>query len=182
MGVFLCSIFTAASQVQAGDVLFLRGGTYNVNTFLPFQNDGTSSNNITVESYPGETAILDGSSLSNDGREYIRLFGDYYKFRLFEVQNFPGPGIYVEGNNNIIDGIKTHNNKLSGIQIYASSSVPTGSMGSYNTLQNITSTDNSDVGLSGGNYNDGNNADGISISGGEGNTVLNFFVSKNSND
>lgn len=175
-----CSLITGANNAVGGDVVFMRGGVYNINDFVNL-NKNTTTNYITFESYPGENAILDGTNAPL-AKDYIRLYGNYYKLRKFEVRNMPEQGIMIMGNHNIIDGIYTHHNKLSGINIYSPSSITDGSMGSYNTIQNVTSVDNSDAGITGGDFNDGGNADGIAISGGRDNLVLNVLVARNSDD
>jgi hypothetical protein len=55
-----CTLSSAISQVQAGQEVALRGGVYYTGTFtLP--RSGSSGAPIVLRSYPGETAILDGS-------------------------------------------------------------------------------------------------------------------------
>ncbi len=55
-----CVLSSAISQAQAGQAIVLRGGTYYQGEFtLP--RSGSSGAPIVLRSYPGETAILDGS-------------------------------------------------------------------------------------------------------------------------
>lgn len=49
----------ASSALSAGDTLYLRGGTYREQVTI--QKSGISNNWITVASYPGETAYMDGT-------------------------------------------------------------------------------------------------------------------------
>jgi hypothetical protein len=55
-----CSAHTAFSRLTPGDTLFLRGGTYDIAAALRPGNSGRENNPIIIESYPGETAILEG--------------------------------------------------------------------------------------------------------------------------
>jgi len=48
----------AMEKLQPGDTLYLRGGSYFENVYCSVQ--GTPEKPITIRSYPGETAILDG--------------------------------------------------------------------------------------------------------------------------
>lgn len=48
----------AFKKLQPGDTLYLRGGVYYEK--VAFTKSGTSENPITIASYPGETAIIDG--------------------------------------------------------------------------------------------------------------------------
>jgi len=52
----------AINVVGAGDTIFMRGGTYNEHIVMPGGKKGTANNPIIWRSYPGEWAILDGSS------------------------------------------------------------------------------------------------------------------------
>jgi hypothetical protein len=56
------SITTAFSNATAGDLVYLRGGTYSGTTWTINANSGTSdSNRIIFRAYTGETPILSGS-------------------------------------------------------------------------------------------------------------------------
>lgn len=53
------TIAHALTQVQAGDTLYLRGGTYYEHVYCSVT--GTAEKPITVRSYPGELAVIDGA-------------------------------------------------------------------------------------------------------------------------
>lgn len=57
-----CTLGHAASVAAAGDTVFLRAGTYTER--VVFTRSGTSGAPIVFRSHPGETAVLDGSSLT----------------------------------------------------------------------------------------------------------------------
>src|SRR5262245_60788336 len=52
-----CSLATAVSQANAGDLIYLRGGTYTITVDFASRS-GTNGNPITYSGYPNETAIL----------------------------------------------------------------------------------------------------------------------------
>ena len=88
----------AAAVAAAGDTIYLRGGTYMENR-VNFANSGTSSQPITMTSYSGEVATIDGGNnggntqpLNIDGRSYIVL--DHLTIK----GGFPA-GIYLGANN-----------------------------------------------------------------------------------
>jgi hypothetical protein len=87
------SINDATNKVQPGDKVYVRGGTYNLNREIWIGNSGTADQRIVFESYPGETAILDGSNLS--AFYIVGLVGQYIDFKGFEVRNSQGFGISV---------------------------------------------------------------------------------------
>jgi hypothetical protein len=57
-----CALTEGLSQVQSGQAVVLRGGTYYQGG-LPLSHSGTEGAPIVIQSYPGETAILDGGDL-----------------------------------------------------------------------------------------------------------------------
>lgn len=180
-----CNLITATNNAIAGDVVFLRGGTYPITQNVYFSKKASADSPITFESYPGEWAILDGSSLAAGTQIYIRITGAYYNLRKFEIKNMPMQGIWIGGNYNILDGLDVHHSKLSGIHIFSPyEAFPYGQYGSYNQILNSKVHDNSDANLGGAgqDFNRGGNADGISISSGEGNIVKNSLTERNSDD
>lgn len=52
------SLHDALRHLSPGDVLYLRGGTYYESLVLP--SSGTADKPITIRSYPGELAVIDG--------------------------------------------------------------------------------------------------------------------------
>ncbi|MBI5043492.1 MAG: right-handed parallel beta-helix repeat-containing protein [Nitrospirae bacterium] len=63
----------AVQTLVAGDIAYLRGGTYtganNRNLYNRFEgNSGTAGNPITIKNYSGETPIIDGGFTSASGR------------------------------------------------------------------------------------------------------------------
>jgi uncharacterized repeat protein (TIGR02059 family) len=74
------------SVVSAGDIIYMRGGTYRYGTSgtVLSGKSGTSSNYITIENYPGETPIINYDNVTftsqchgiyMDGVSYIHLKG-----------------------------------------------------------------------------------------------------------
>ena len=178
-----CSLQAAKEKAGPGSVLFLAGGVYPVReSGLMLKKSGLPTLTLTYESLPGERAIFDGSSISGENSTVVTVSGRWNVLRNLTFRNFPENGIRITGNHNLLDGIITHNNKSSGIHVWGTYNFPYGAKGSWNTIQNSICYSNSDAGLYGGIYDDGGNADGISVSSGEGNMVLNNLVYSNSDD
>jgi hypothetical protein len=180
------SLQYAMKHLKGGDVLFLRGGVYKFNMlkmkkFRIYKNiDGTEENPTIIESFPGEYAILDGSSLNRkDNKERkeggILVYGNYTKIRNIEVRNMPEHGISVEAKHVTVEGCLTHHNGLSGINASFSDNI---------ILKNNISHHNSDVNLGHKkwNYDNGNNADGISLTYSKNSTIQHNTVYMNSDD
>ena len=154
----------AADAVAPGDVVWIRGGTYSAN--VEFRHSGTASAPIVFESYPGECATLDGSGLSSTQRPLLNGVS-YNVLRNLKVRNSAGEGILLSGGgHNLLSNILTYDNYYSGITNLNSSN---------NDFQYIVSHDNSDA-------PGGGNADGMSISSGDGNHVSQCVLYNNSDD
>lgn len=87
----------AASQLEPGDTLYLRGGTWN--EYLNVPNSGSPGRMITYEAYPGETPIVDG-----DGIWIADMYGvvnirnkSYIRIKGLTVRNGNYPGQDVAG-------------------------------------------------------------------------------------
>ncbi len=163
----------AASIVRPGDVVYIRGGVYPLETKI--RTSGTASEPIVWTSYPGEWAIFDGSG-RNPGVDKDRFWIDgasHNIFANFEVRNGPRQGIYVinGANDNLLTGIVTHGHNGSGIQNVSSS---------RNTFQYITTYDNFDR-INSKNQ-PGEDADGIGISSGRDNVISHVLAYDNADD
>lgn len=114
----------AANTARAGDTVFVRGGIYNALTSFP-QSGNSAAGYITFESYPGETATVDGTGLAIPGGQ-AGLFtlnnASYVVIEGFELENYSTSklsqvpiGIYLTGAgsnvqivNNVIHDIDTN--------------------------------------------------------------------------
>lgn len=168
----LRTVTQAATLVKPGDVVYIRGGTYPIN--IHFKTSGTASQPIVWASYPGETAVFDGSGLTR-GSSQDRVWVDgvsYNHFVNFEVRNGPQQGIFVrDANDNVFHGIVTHGNNGSGIQNYS---------GNRNLYEYIVTYDNFDTVNSNGKV--GEDADGLGISSGDSNVISHVISYYNSDD
>ena len=153
-----------------GSVVFFRGGTIALTTaaHLSLWNVGTAEQPIIYEAYPGETVIIDGSAITPGvgNQRRVNFSDSYQKLRGVIIQYMPEYGVYSGGTHNTVDGNEIRYCKLSGIL----------NTGSYNSFINNWIHHCSDVGLNTGNYADGGNADGISISSGTGNSVMHNLI------
>jgi len=107
----------AASNVGTGDVVNVRGGTYNekVEIFA----SGTQTEPITFQSYQNETAIIDGGGITSL-EAIIGIWGaNYITIDGFIIQNSIGLdaiGIVASGS---VNGIKIINNEIRNIHFSA---------------------------------------------------------------
>src|ERR1017187_6221010 len=64
-GTAACSIGTANTNAAAGDIVYLRGGTYSISAnayFIHPSNSGTLALRITFVAYTGEAPIVQGDA------------------------------------------------------------------------------------------------------------------------
>ncbi|MEX0744266.1 MAG: right-handed parallel beta-helix repeat-containing protein, partial [Phycisphaeraceae bacterium] len=177
----LASIQRAVDEAKAGDVIHLRGGIYRLERPLIIWNKhGTAEQPITLQSHPGERAILDWAALTRkgwDGDQGGISIGrsEYWIIRDLELRHSPRAGLKVMNvgaRHNRFEDIETHHNYLSGIAC----------TGRDNTFVRIRAHHNADLAHGGG------NADGIHLArfpsgeGGGGNTFIDCVAYLNSDD
>ena len=76
------TISYGVTHINAGDTLYIRGGTYQ--EMVHIHVDGTESNPIMISGYPGEAVIVDGKENTlpehGSGAYLVRIEGDYVTF------------------------------------------------------------------------------------------------------
>jgi len=152
----------AISLAQAGTIIYLRGGNYNYSSTIKLNKTGTKNNYITIAAYNSETVVLDFSTESyNSSMRGIQIDKgyNYWYLKNLIIKNAGDNGIYIAGNNNIIENCQVSFCKDTGIQITDG--------GSYNYIHNCDAFDNNDPATG------GQNADGIDVklNGGPGNVL-----------
>ena len=154
----------AVDEAGPGDVVWVRGGVYQSD--VEFRRSGEPGRPIVVESFPGECAVFDGSGLERTQR--IRLVGvRYVVIRNLVVRNSPSEGIFLmESHDVVISHVRSHHNHTSGILSM---------LGDRNRFAYVIAHDNVD-------WPSGGNADGISISSGDGNHIHHCVTFANSDD
>lgn len=116
----LKTIAKALEYAQPGDTIFLREGDYH--EFVVPTRSGESGKNITIKSYPGETARIDGTGLKLEGWMALVQLRDIKNMTLENlhicnaenaVPNSDPEGIYINGksSNITIRGCKVYNIK-----------------------------------------------------------------------
>jgi hypothetical protein len=165
----LQTVNKALEEVQAGDVVFLRGGVYDCRALIRLDGNGQAENPITLSAYPGEVPVLD---FQNSGRSSpgIRLAGSSWRLKGLVIQRAGDNGVIVYGANNCLEQMVTCYNGDSGTQLHTGAA--------HNLIKNCDSYANYDAG------NHGENADGFAakFTLGEGNTFVGCRSWGNSDD
>jgi len=108
----------AANTVHAGDTVQVLGGVYNESVTIPGSGNATTGY-ITFESAPGQTAILDGTSVKIAKGQQFGLFtlrtNSYIVIQGFEIRNFQSStggavpvGIDFEGSGSNVEILNNH--------------------------------------------------------------------------
>jgi parallel beta-helix repeat protein len=128
----------ASKQLQAGNTLYIRGGTYREVT--SWYADGRSDAPITIRSYPGETAVIDGYDTipePGNGTWLMAIKADWYIVQGLEVKHSYGNGgIIATGTHVTIRNNYVHHNWQTGITITGDYGLAEGNRVWYNSMGN----------------------------------------------
>ncbi|TDC25095.1 silent information regulator protein Sir2 [Streptomyces sp. 8K308] len=173
------TLTSAISRVDPGGTIYVRGGTYNFSTTvtIPPGNNGTSSARTRLTAYNGERPVFNFSAQSeSSSNRGLAVNGNYWHVYGITVERAGDNGIFVGGNNNILERTLTRYNRDTGLQIARiSSSTPRAQWPSNNLVLSAESHDNAD--------SDGEDADGFAakLTVGNGN-VFRYAVAHNNAD
>lgn len=163
-------LLTALSKVKAGETLYLKGGTYAINTKITLNTSGSLGNEITIlGQMEGTRAKLDFSSMpENSSNQGIVVAGSYIHIKAVDVYKAGDNGIQVKGNNNVIEFCSFSECADTGLQIDNGAS--------NNTILNCDSYFNADSTLE--------NADGFAckLTAGTGNKFIGCRAWQNLDD
>lgn len=158
------SLEAAVLKVAPGGIIYLQEGTYSFSTALTIgiDNNGTAEAMKTMVAMDGASVRLDFSSQPYDMKDTslnergIQLNGSYWHIKDVEVYGAADNGIFVAGNNNIIEHCILNANRDTGLQISrrTSSLADMKDWPTDNLILNCTSFNNSDPAT-------GENADGF---------------------
>lgn len=152
----------AANAVGPGDVVWVRGGVYP--SSVEFRTSGTASAPIVVESYPGECAIFDGAGLGSWDRVTLEGVSNMV-LRNIVTRNSSSEGLLLSrSHSNVISNVRSYGHHTSGIL---------NMNGNDNLFTYVIMHDNNGV---------PGDADGISISSGNGNRIDRCIAFRNSDD
>lgn len=164
-------LLNALGNANSGDKIYLRGGEYTFSSRITISKSGNETNLISLIAYPddAERPRLNFSSMAeNSSNRGIQLEGDYWYFYGIDIFGAGDNGMFISGNNNLIEFCTFSENSDTGLQI--------GNGGSYNTILNCDSFYNADSSLE--------NADGFAskLDAGTGNKFIGCRAWQNLDD
>lgn len=107
----------AIQNLSFGDTLYIRDGIYQES--FNISANGTATSPITIESYPNETAIIDGNNWAfpGTGGFLIDVSGNYIHLSNLEIRYSGYGGVLVDGSYNIVDNVYVHHDWYNGIYV-----------------------------------------------------------------
>ncbi len=135
------ALLSAIDDASAGDVIYIRKGTYELDETVSISQSGTSSKAIVLSAYPGDDRpVLDFSDMSeNSSNRGFDLKGDYWHFYGFDIRKAGDNGMYLRGSHNTIEFMAFYDNADTGLQLDKGAS--------YNFVKNSDSYYNADSSL-----------------------------------
>lgn len=144
------TIQKALSLAAPGVTIYLRSGVYNISATLKTVASGNAANPVRLWAYQDEAVILDFSSEPYvSASRGIELSQNYWYLKGLTIRNAGDNGIYIGGNNNIVENCQLYGNKDTGLQISNGAS--------NNYIHNCDAFGNNDPATG------GQNADGIDV-------------------
>ncbi|CAM3907189.1 Pectate lyase L precursor [Vibrio aerogenes CECT 7868] len=137
----LAGLLDAIDDASAGDVIYIREGTYYSSDTIKIDNSGTSSKAIVLSAYPGDDRpVFDFSSMSeNSSNRGFQVSADYWHIYGFDIKKAGDNGMYLTGSHNTIEFMKFYENSDTGLQIDKGAA--------YNFVKNSDSYYNADSSL-----------------------------------
>lgn len=172
------AFYTLVNKLQAGDILYVRGGIYNYSSSLNIKPAGTKENPIKILACEGETPIFDFRKIAYGQRGFIfKNTTQYVHLKGVTIRYTGKNGLLNEGSHNTFEQLDVYGNGDTGIQMKGT--------GGHNMIINCDSHDNFDYKLGDITKADfGGNADGFADKQytGPGNTYIGCRAWNNSDD
>lgn len=164
----------AFAALKAGDVLYVRGGTYHLSQTIKVNQTGTADKRICVFAYPGdsERPVFDFSgqprSTSDEAASYRGVMhnigANYWHYRGLDFCHAADNGMKLEGSYCVVELCRFYGNEDTGLQQgFGKDSKGNNTRntefkyGRYNIIVNCDAYDNHDP------WTNGGNADGFAI-------------------
>ncbi len=164
-------LLTALASATAGAKIYVRGGVYTFTAMIRLDKSGTADNPISLLAHPNEATRpkfdFSGMAESSSNRG-IQISGDYWYVKGLDVFGAGDNGMFISGDNNLIEFCTFSENADTGLQI--------GNGAKSNTVLNCDSYYNADSSIE--------NADGFAckLDAGDGNAFIGCRAWQNLDD
>jgi autotransporter-associated beta strand protein len=113
----------AVGVVSAGDIVYVRGGTYPTSAKISLSAIGSAAQPYRIRAYPGEIPVFNCSGASGS-TDAISISGNYWYLYGLVITNAAHNSIKIGGNNNTIERCVSLGARNTGINISGGSSAP----------------------------------------------------------
>lgn len=110
------TISKAIAMAVAGDVIYVREGTYNHSVTITLSKSGNENAPITLQGYENERPLLDFSGTAF-GKRGIDLRGSYWFIKGLDICKAGDNGMIISGSYNTIEFCSFFDNKDTGLQL-----------------------------------------------------------------
>ncbi len=110
------SIAKAVGIAVAGDIIYVRGGTYSNSVTISLTKNGSENAPITLKGYENERPLLDFSGTAF-GKRGIDLKGNYWFIKGMDICKAGDNGMIISGNYNTVEFCSFFDNKDTGLQL-----------------------------------------------------------------
>lgn len=110
------TISKAAGVAVAGDIIYVREGTYLYSTTISLSKNGTENSPIILEGYESERPLIDFSGTAF-GKRGFDLKGNYWYIKGLDVCKAGDNGMIISGDYNTIEFCTFFDNKDTGLQL-----------------------------------------------------------------
>jgi hypothetical protein len=143
------TLSSAISKIGAGNTIWMRGGTYSLSATITSArtNSGSSGASKNIFAYGTEKPVLDFSAQSfGSANRGLQIYGHYWYIKGIRITGAGDNGLFIGGNNNVVENVELDHNRDSGLQIsrYDSSLTNMSDWPSNNLILNSYSHDNFD--------------------------------------
>lgn len=137
----LAGLLSAIEDASAGDVIYVREGTYYPSDTIDITNSGTSSKAIVLSVYPGDDhPVFNFQAMSeSSSNRGFQVSGNYWHIYGLDITKAGDNGMYLTGSHNTIEFMKFYENSDTGLQMSSGAA--------YNFIKNSDSYYNADSSL-----------------------------------
>jgi len=107
--------------VNAGDTLYVFGGTYMLTNQVKTAKAGTAVNYCNMWAYPGEHPYFNATNIPSGSNRGIYISKDFWHVKGIEVGFAPDNGIIITSGSNIVEGCVMHDNNNDGMTLGSTS-------------------------------------------------------------
>lgn len=117
----------AAGLANAGNLIYLRDGTYPVTSQITLSSSGVPGQLISVRAYPGEHPLFDFTG-EPSGSPGLKISGNWWHIYGLEIAHAGHNGILVNGSSNIVERCVVHESGDTGIHLTTASVLVSGNL------------------------------------------------------